>query len=568
MGLPFNLPAQESAAPKETLFIDSMQVNVVSIDVTVTDREGVPITDLTEEDFRVLEDGDPVRITNFVKVVNRVPVLASTPTEPSSTDVGTSESTVEAPNTTPVAVGEKLYLVLFVDNLNLQPFSRNRVFSRLRDLIRDVVTEGDQVMLVSHDRALQVRVPFTDDTQRINNELLEMENDSGMAVQRFEERRIALDEIAESTSEHRALSVAHRFAETEFFDVEGTIGKVHDLVETIGGLRGRKAIVYVSEGIPMVAGEDLFYAANEKFRTAGAISEARGYDLSRKFSALASFSNTHRVTFYTLDAAGLRTTSTSDLQQRTVIRSTLVDSQNIHNLQASIVLLADQTGGRVARDTNDFGPFMKQIVSDLGTYYSIGYPVAHHGDGRYHRIKVEVDRNRVEVRHRDGYRDITVGQRMRDATLAALNFEADDNPLDIAVRFGDVTERDQGNYAVPIVVTIPYDNVVLIPRNDTLEANVRIFMAAMDQDAETSEVQEMEVPLVLPTEQREEARGKVFPFSLPLVMAPGRHKITVAVRDDFGGTESFVTVRLQVGVTSDPTAGTTPAIVPPKVGKP
>jgi VWFA-related protein len=544
-----------------------MQVNVVSIDVTVTDRDGNPITDLTSEDFRILEDGDPVKITNFIKVVNRVPVPASAPVAPRSSEDETSGTTNETASKAAVARGESLYLVLFIDNLNLQPFSRNRVFSRLRELLRDVVTDGAQVMLVSHDRALQVRVPFTTDISRVNDELLEMEDDSGMAVQRFEERRIALDEIAESSSEHRALSVAHRFAETEFFDVEGTIGKVHDLVETIGGLRGRKAIVYVSEGIPMVAGEDLFYAANEKYRMAGAISEARGYDLSRKFTALASFANTHRVTFYTLDAAGLRTTSTSDPQQRTVIRSTLVDSQNIHNLQASIVLLADQTGGRIARDTNDFGPFMKQIATSLGTYYSIGYPVAHHGDGRYHRLEVEVDRKKVEVRHRDGYRDITVEQRMRDATLAALNFEEDDNPLEIAVRFGDVTERDQGNYSVPIVVMIPYDNVVLIPRDDSFEANVRLFMAAMDQDATTSEVQEIAVPLSLPADQRELARGKVFPFSFPLIMAEGRHKITLSVRDDFGGTVSFVTVRLQVGVTSDPVPAPIPESASPKAGE-
>ena len=43
----------------------TLQVNsrVVLTDVTVTDKQGNPITDLTENDFRLLDNGKPQKIT-------------------------------------------------------------------------------------------------------------------------------------------------------------------------------------------------------------------------------------------------------------------------------------------------------------------------------------------------------------------------------------------------------------------------------------------------------------------------------------------------------------------------
>jgi hypothetical protein len=39
--------------------------NLVQVDAVVTDRDRKPVTDLTAEDFEILEDGKPQQITNF-----------------------------------------------------------------------------------------------------------------------------------------------------------------------------------------------------------------------------------------------------------------------------------------------------------------------------------------------------------------------------------------------------------------------------------------------------------------------------------------------------------------------
>src|SRR5436309_14313523 len=46
-------------------FVIRSQVNMVLVDVRVTDKSGRPITDLKREDFKILEDGAPQSITAF-----------------------------------------------------------------------------------------------------------------------------------------------------------------------------------------------------------------------------------------------------------------------------------------------------------------------------------------------------------------------------------------------------------------------------------------------------------------------------------------------------------------------
>src|SRR6476620_11665513 len=48
--------------------IESIEVRVVNVDVVVTDRDGKPVTGLTKEDFEILEDKRPQKITNFYEV--------------------------------------------------------------------------------------------------------------------------------------------------------------------------------------------------------------------------------------------------------------------------------------------------------------------------------------------------------------------------------------------------------------------------------------------------------------------------------------------------------------------
>jgi len=53
-----------SVAEQLGVFTDHVEVTVTNLYVTVTDRDGIPVTDLTADDFVVTEDGREVEITH------------------------------------------------------------------------------------------------------------------------------------------------------------------------------------------------------------------------------------------------------------------------------------------------------------------------------------------------------------------------------------------------------------------------------------------------------------------------------------------------------------------------
>ena len=59
------LAAGPAAAQPTDMFVDTVDVKVVEIDVVVTDRRGRPVGGLGREDFEVSVDGAPVEVANF-----------------------------------------------------------------------------------------------------------------------------------------------------------------------------------------------------------------------------------------------------------------------------------------------------------------------------------------------------------------------------------------------------------------------------------------------------------------------------------------------------------------------
>jgi VWFA-related protein len=67
--------------------------------------------------------------------------------------------------------------------------------------------------------------------------------------------------------------------------------------------------------------------------------------------------------------------------------------------------ITNQTGGRteVVHDTTDLAAATARIAEELNTQYVLGYSSPHPGDGKFHGIRVKVNRDGYKVRARNGY---------------------------------------------------------------------------------------------------------------------------------------------------------------------
>jgi VWFA-related protein len=535
-------PPQEGV--DQGLFFETVSVNVVNVDVYVTDRAGNRVRGLTKDDFELFEERKPVQITNFYSVDSgkpsvELPPAAPEPLVPGAPPVSTQP---EIPDE------QQLFLVIYVDNFNIRQFNRNRVFRDIRQFLVRNLHRGDQVMLVTYDRELHVRHTFTSDPQVIASALFDIEKISSFGGSADNDRREVLEAIEEAQDGASASARVRSYADSLYNDVNFTISALKEFVGSIAGLPGRKAILYVSDGVPMRAGEDMYYKLQEKFPDQSSLLDAMTFDNTRAFQEVAAAANANRVTFYTLEATGLRVATSVSAENRSASSSGIVDSVYFSNLQAPLQQLARETGGQAMLNMNVALPALERVASDFDTYYSLGYTPTHAGDGRYYKLDVKVKGKKgLTVRHRDGYRDKTTESRMADATMASLFFGFEKNPLAVGLEFGDVSRRDDGNFTVPLRIKIPIGKLALVPKEGGQQARARAFIAVMDSKGGTSPVQEASIPIDIPEDQVKTATQQYYSYTVTLIMRPGEQRVAVAVRDEFAASSSFVRRTVTVG---------------------
>jgi VWFA-related protein len=531
--------------PSQEQFGESVNVNVVNVDVYVTDKTGHRVSGLTKDDFEITENGKSVAVTNFYAVEGgRAKMAEDAPAPPPQAPAVPGQK----PQAPPLPEDQRLRLIVYIDNFNLRPFNRNRVMRELRVFLSQNLKKGDQMMLVTYDRSTHVRQTFTSDTDLINSSMLGIEKISAQGVHADSERRDALRQIEDSKSAGEAEGIARTYAESTFNDLSFSIDALKDLVASLAGMPGRKAILYVSDGLQMIAGQDVFYAVQSKYgEQSTGLTTSIQFDASRRFTELTAQANANRVTFYTIDAAGLRVYSSISAENQTAGQGIYIDSIQISNLQAPLQMLAEKTGGVAIINRNQVLPALERVAEDFGSYYALGYSPTHYGDGRYYKIDVKVKRKGLTVRHREGYRDKSAESRMTDGTLAVLNFPFEDNKFGLELEFGQPTAREDGLFLVPVLVKIPLNKLVLVPRDKTEEARVRLYIAAMDNQGGISDVQQVPLPISIPSGEVTAAMGKHYAYSVNLLMRRGDQKVAVGVRDDVAGESSFVSRTLRVG---------------------
>jgi VWFA-related protein len=570
------------AAPPQ--FGELIEVNVVNVDVHVTDRDGRPVTDLRREDFEVLEDGKRVEVTNFQVMMADSRPIAGTPVPPSSRPADPTAASVSrsASQSAPqLPEEERLHLIVYVDNFNLELAHRSRVLEQLRGFLGDLRPE-DRVMMVTNDLGLTVRLPFTGDRADMEAVLAEIATLPAQGQEAANERRQALTRVLaireavrkmDGPCSRMIVAPIESYAETTRQEVLRSINAMTVLVNSLSGVPGRKAVLHVSDGLPVNPGEEVYQImaeicgggtasgvedvadpnlmGPEQYNGREAMLDAQRYSTVEDFNKLAAHANAHRVTLYTLQASGLAAPASASAawDQDEVM---LAQLPNIHsiaaaNLRNSLTLLASETGGRAILDANDVTADLRRMQKDLESYYSIGYSPSHSGDGREHRIEVRVKRPRLQVRHRKGYRDKPAIERAVDKTLAAVYHGFEENPLEVTLEVGEQRPAAGNQVSVPIKLRIPLFKLGIFPQPDqTYRGHLRLLVSTRDEKGGVSPIRQVEVPLQIPQAEVLYAMGKFYEYELTLNLPPGEQHVAIAVRDESTATTSVLSRKLDV----------------------
>lgn len=550
-------PADDALA--ET-FADEISIEVVNVEVRVIDRQGRPVTGLAREDFRLFEDGEEVEVEYFTAVEGPA---ARTPEERVA-DIGVGEAPAPDP-----AERDPLRLVLFLDQAHMHPSNRARVMGDLERFVAESLRPDDQVMVVDHDRSLRLRQMFTTDREAVLAALGEVGESGTSNLHSLSERRQALEALSDAGTCGElelleALNQVRQYATWLQAEAEASLEAVRTVVGTLRGLPGRTILVYVSDGIEQQPAADLFDALATtcplgNLRTALA-GEATSWNLSSAMERLTAYANAQRVTLYTFDSSGLRADGDSELGGSTSLHGQRLRTAG---LQGSLVFLAEQTGGKAALNANRLAPELAKAVEDASTFYSLGFTPDNRGDGRVHRLRVEVRAPHHQARFRRQYLDVPREDRVTERMLATLLHGAIENPLGVVLEVGPAEPVDaaggERRFRVPLRVTVPLSSLALVPGDggglgSAPAGRVVLYLATRDAGGGWSGVRKKEFPVR--AAGGGSAGGGSESFVVAVDLPPGEATVAVGLRDALGGeTSSYLRAELRVVGTPPPTQG-------------
>ena len=137
-------------------FFEVVNVEIANIDVWVTDKEGDPVVGLQKDDFVVTRDGETVDIANFYAVsggrTSATPPPRETSAESDSRDRSRALDRGAIAQRTDLPAEHQLWLVVYIDNYNVDPNERNRIVPALRAFLSESLRSGSQTMTTARSR--------------------------------------------------------------------------------------------------------------------------------------------------------------------------------------------------------------------------------------------------------------------------------------------------------------------------------------------------------------------------------------------------------------------------------
>ncbi|MFY9552094.1 MAG: VWA domain-containing protein [Thermoanaerobaculia bacterium] len=534
-GAPTREKPQEAPFPPVA---ETVEVSVTNVEVVVTDSKGKRVPGLTAADFQVRQDGVLQPITNFYAVTGGKLLLEDGKVIP----LDSKESVAEIPRDL------KAHYVFYIDNLNIQPQNRNRMFKRLKEFVPTAIGPNAEGMVVTFNRSLKVRQKFTAEPGQILGALEQIELETGGGTTTVGERKDTLERIADAKSSGEAIDYARNYSRSMRNDMEFTVDAIKQTLDSLAGIEGRKSFLYVSEGLPASVGFELFEAIRDKFQEPAATMEQFDFDMNTKYIKIVQAANANGITIYTLDASGLQTSDLLSADSRSTKDVHVNDFSTRQNMQGPIRMMAEETGGLAAINTNDWKANLEEVAADFSNFYSLGYRSAKGAMDRPHKIEVSVKGKGLRVRTRTSFVEKSVETRTAEAVIASLSYPRTDNPLGAGLSVGEPKPYDRQNYSLPVRISVPIGKLGLLPSGDQYEGQFFIYFVVKDAAGNQSDLQVQRQEVKIPAKDFTAAQRKDFYYDATLLVVPGGQKLAIGVRDSVSNLTSFLQKSVFVSV--------------------
>jgi VWFA-related protein len=531
-------------------------VNVVTLDIAVTDKRRRPVLNLTAKDFTVLEDGVPQRIESF-NTGSAVPARVEQKGQNDHGGGSVSKSNDAAHTTNQPFAGYR-YISLVIDNTSVQAANRDPVERALTRYVRERLRPDDLAAIYAVGNSLSLVQPFTADREKLLKGARgavqgQLATDAaGTREAAAEEVERAARSIGTGSSLEQGDNASRAVFESyndvsDYFQAQTLFRSLHAIADVQRKLTGSKSIVLFSEGA--ILGPSSGYAVD------GVISAA----------------NAAGVSVYAIDAAGLSvgeatrgidprgnlglpTKQRPDIyggEDPTAVRDGENGLERALKRQLAtaqpdrvglLTRLSNQTGGIAVTNNNDLFAGLDTIDSDLRARYEITYvPTNHVFDGRFREIAVKLTNPDLTVRTRRGYYAVKSEAAItEDASVSKLAADmANGISPAFALEMGtSFFPRGKGAYLVPVTIKAPGSAITTQKKGEHYYTTLDFVMTAKNASGEVVSTFGRAYPLELSADQTKELSESALPIRHNVRLGPGTYIITTALRDRASGRTS------------------------------
>ncbi len=505
----------------------STTTNFVIVNVTVLDRAGQPVDNLTSKDFEIYEDGklQKLQAVDFQRLNSKAlpPVTPTFTQRPPAPPKGYNPDAEKAAQRSDLLskYQDRRLISILLDLSSMQPAEQIRAKQAALKFLTEQMTASDTVAIQLYGSALQTLQDFTSDRELLIAAL------NRLRIGDSSENATVADEGADAQDQSGSFTAD----ETEFniFNADLKLAAIEDAARNLAQYPEKKALIYISSGL-----------------------QKNGVDNQSQLRATVNTAIRSNVAFYPIDARGLTAlvpggdaTSTgaagNNLYNGAGQRSI---KENFNNQQETLATLALDTGGKALLDSNDLTEGMRQVQKDFGSYYVLTYVSLNNAqDGRYRRIQVKLAPRlaglKAKLDYRQGYYGPTTFGHMRDSDKEAQLSQAllSDNPvtdLPLAVEV-DYFRLDKSKYFVPISAKIA-GSALTFQKKGAKQATELDFAAEI-RDARNRLA--ASVRDTLPLKVAEDVAGQVtrksVQYDTGVTLAPGTYHLRFVARENGEG---------------------------------
>jgi VWFA-related protein len=506
----------------------------VLLDVVVRDKKGHRVDNLKPEDFQIFDNGEPKKITSFRLVQG-------------GEAIGTSGTGSTRTQLDPLRQIRLVTIIFHCSDNNSRQLARDAAL----DLLKGELPQNLYMAIMAIDFKLEVLQAFTNDTALLRqaidhatrSDVTDFSKDTEWVRTQLEHRLgpgesywppVGSGSISGGADAWKVIDdmVLQMIRKQQRYDRiqagRTTIYSLLDLVKEQYRLPGRKTVLYFSGGF------------------------VKPQELDEPFKQILSIANRSNVSFYTVDAHGLMTTSTNQAARDMLYRAALsgadwhlidtaIESTRA-NPQTALQELAESTGGALIANTNDLRGPLHKLAEDIQTYYEISYnPEIKTYDGSFRKITIKLASSELRVQSRSGYialpPALAKGSVLRSFEVPLLT--ALDSPeLPKAFSYEATAMHFRGRQGEPVcelVMDIPLAAVTL-EKQGKGESSGRLSYVALLKDGHGEVVKKFqnERAFNVPAEKLDGFKASHFIYTEHFELPPGPYTVETAVLDGRG----------------------------------